>query len=178
MLVAMKTRIVSALLAAVILSSSVVGKEAARELPYAAGNPNGGLPLWNPGDKFVGVSGGACSGSCPVYDLYVFSDGRVTFVGRDQTARKGVVKKTISPDIYTSLLTLIVRTDVLDKKIKRGSCLSGRPMLSVMRSTPDGQRMRIRDMNSGCAGYADIAKDIETRFIEDTEITNWLVARK
>jgi hypothetical protein len=51
-------------------------------------------------------------------------------------------------------------------------------MLSVMRSTPDGQRMRIRDMNSGCAGYADIAKDIETRFIEDVEITNWLVARR
>jgi hypothetical protein len=174
----MKNRIFLWMLAAVVLSGSAVAKEAARELPYAAGNPNGGLPLWNPGDKFVGVSGGACSGSCPVYDLYVFSDGRVIFVGREQTARKGVVNKQIDPSIYASLLTLIERTDVLDKKIKRGSCLSGRPMLSVMRSTPDGQRMRIRDMNSGCAGYADIAKDIETRFIEDTEITNWLVPRK
>jgi len=162
------------LLAAIVLSGTAVAKEAARELPYAAGNPNGGLPLWNPGEKFVAVSGGSCS----VYDLYVFSDGRVIFVGRDQTARKGVATKTIDPQTYTSLLTLIVRTNVLDKKIKRGSCLSGRPMLSVMRSTPDGQRMRIRDMNSGCAGYADIAKDIETRFIEDVEITNWLVPRK
>jgi hypothetical protein len=173
----MKTRILGALLAAVVFSASAIAKEEARELPYAAGNPNGGVPLWNPGEKFVAVSGGACSGSCPVYDLYVFSDGRVIFVGREQTGRKGVMSKTIDPSIYTSLLTLIVRTDVLDKKIKRGSCLSGRPMLSVMRSTPDGQRMRIRDMNSGCAGYADIAKDIETRFIEDTEITKWLVAK-
>lgn len=166
------------LLAALVLSTAADAKEAARELPYAAGNPSGGVPLWNPGDKFVGVIGGACAGSCPVYDLYVFSDGRVIFVGRELTARKGVMNKTISPEIYTSLLTLIVRSDVLDKKIKRGSCLSGRPMLSIMRSTPDGQRMRIRDLNSGCAGYADLAKDIETRFIEDTEITNWLVPRK
>lgn len=177
----MKTRILCAMLAAMaaVVSGSAVAKEGvARELPYAAGNPSGGVPLWNPGDKFIAVSGGSCAGSCPVYDLYVFSDGRVIFVGRDQTARKGVMNKTIDPSIYTSLLTLIVNTDVLDKKIKRGSCLPGRPMLSVMRSTPDGQRMRIRDMNSGCAGYADLAKDIETRFIEDTEITNWLVPRK
>jgi hypothetical protein len=173
----MKT-LLKTVLAAVVLSSPVMAKETARELPYAAGNPSGGVPLWNPGDKFVAVSGGACAGSCPVYDLYVFSDGRVIFVGREQTARKGVLKKEISPDVYTSLLTLIVRTDVLDKKIKRGSCLSGRPMLAVMRSTPDGQRMRVRDLNSGCAGYADLARDIETRFIEDTEITNWLVPRK
>jgi hypothetical protein len=172
-----KARIVGMLLTALVLSSGAVAKEVARELPYAAGNPSGGVPLWNPGDKFVAVSGGACSGSCPVYDLYVFSDGRVIFVGREQTGRKGVMNKTIDPQIYTSLLTLIVRSDVFDKKIKRGSCLSGRPMLSVMRSTPDGQRMRVRDLNSGCAGYADLAKDIETRFIEDTEITNWLVAK-
>ncbi len=173
----MKTRIIGMLLAAMALSAGAVAKDEARELPYAAGNPKGGVPLWSPGDKFVGVRVRACSGSCPVYDLYVFSDGRVIFVGRDQTARKGVMNKTIDPSIYASLLTLIVNTDVLDKKIKRGSCLSGRAMLSVMRSTPDGQRMRIRDMNSGCAGYADLTKDIETRFIEDTEITNWLVPR-
>ena len=59
----MKTRIVGMLLAAIVLTGSAGAKEVARELPYAAGNPNGGLPLWNPGDKFVAVSGGSCSGS-------------------------------------------------------------------------------------------------------------------
>jgi hypothetical protein len=174
----MKTPIIGALLAAIVLSSPAVAKEEARELPYAAGNPAGGVPLWNPGDKFVAVSGGACSGSCPVYDVYVFSDGRVTFVGREYTAKKGVFNKQVGPEVYTSLLTLIVRTQVLEKKIKRGSCLSGRPMLMVMRSTSDGQRVRVRDFNSGCAGYADLSKEIETRFIEDTEITPWLVPSK
>jgi hypothetical protein len=173
----MKTRILGTVLAAIVLASpgAAVAKEQYRELPYAAGNPAGGVPLWNPGDKFVAVSGGACSGSCPVYDLYVFSDGRVTFVGRELTARKGVFNKQVEPGVYTELLTLIVRTQVLEKKIKRGSCLSGRAMLMVMRSSPDGQKVRVRDLNSGCAGYADIARDIEKRFIEDTEITKWLV---
>lgn len=176
----MKTRILGSVLAAVVLASSaaVAAKPQYRELPYAAGNPAGGVPVWNPGDKFVAVSGGSCSGSCPVYDVYVFSDGKVTFIGRELTAKKGVFTKQMTPEVYTELLTLIVRTDVIEKKIKRGTCLSGRPMILVMRSTPDGQRMRVRDLNSGCDGYAELARDIEKRFIEDTEITNWLVARK
>ena len=176
----MKIRIASALLAVIVLSSPglALAKEQYRELPYAAGNPSGGVPVWNPGDKFVAVSGGSCSGSCPVYDVYVFSDGRVTFIGRELTAKKGSFTKQMDPSVYTELLTLVVRTQVMEKKIKRGSCLSGRAMLMVMRSSPDGQRMRIRDLNSGCAGYADLARDIEKRFIEDTEITNWLVPKR
>ncbi|HTU64994.1 MAG TPA: DUF6438 domain-containing protein [Steroidobacteraceae bacterium] len=175
----MNTTKLAALVAAVLAFSVVsTAAEKARELPYAAGNPNGGVPLWNPGEQFVAVSGGACSGSCPVYDLYLFSDGKVIFSGRKFTNKTGVLTKMISPETYASLLTLIVNTDVLDKKLKRGSCLSGRSMLMVMRSTPDGQRMRVRDLNSGCEGHADLARDIETRFIEDTEIQNWLVPKK
>jgi uncharacterized protein DUF6438 len=174
----MKTRILGGLLAAVVLAGSTLAAEKARELPYAAGNPSGGVPLWNPGEQFVAVSGGACLGTCPVYDLYVFSDGRVIFSGRKFTGKLGVMTKQISPDIYASLLTLIVRTDVLDKKLKRGSCLSDHPMLMVMRSTTDGQRVRVRDLNSGCAGHSDLARDIETRFLEDTEVQNWLVPGK
>lgn len=172
----MKTRLVCAVLAAV-LSVSTFAAEKARELPYAAGNPSGGVPLWNPGDHFVAVSGGSCPGTCPVYDLYVFSTGKVVFSGRKFTGKLGVFEKQISPDIYASLLTLIVNTDVLDKKIKRGTCLSGHPMLSIMRSTADGQRMRVRDLNGGCEGHADLARDIETRFLEDTEVQNWLVQK-
>lgn len=176
----MKARNLGAFLAAAVLASSLAfaAKEQYRELPYAAGNPAGGVPVWNPGDQFVAVSGGSCAGSCPVYDVYVFSDGRVTFVGRELTAKKGVFTKQMSPEVYSELLTLIVRLDVIEKKIKRGTCLSGRPMILVMRSTTDGQRMRVRDLNSGCDGYAELSRDIEKRFIEDTEITNWLVPKK
>jgi hypothetical protein len=78
--------------------------------PYAAGSPFGGLPLWEPGDKFIGISGGSCNGTCPVYELYVFDDGRVVYSGRKDTSKLGVFKKKVAPEVYAELLTMIVRT--------------------------------------------------------------------
>ena len=66
--------------------------------PYAAGAPSGGIPLWKPGEKFIGISGGACSGTCPVYELYVFDDGRVVFIGPQGHGKGGVWNKQVEPD--------------------------------------------------------------------------------
>jgi Domain of unknown function (DUF6438) len=145
--------------------------------PYAAGSPSGGIPLWNPGDKFVAVASGACSGRCPIYELYVFEDGKVVFAGKKDTGKLGVFRKQVTADAYAELLTTIVRTKVLDDDIKRGKCLKGRPMLLVMRSTPDGQSMLTNSLNPGCEKHADIAKQIEGLFIEWTEVANWIAAK-
>jgi len=144
--------------------------------PYAAGSPSGGIPQWNPGEKFVAIAGGACSGSCPVYELYVFDDGRVIFLGKKFTGKTGIWKKQMDRQIYGELLSTIVRTGVLDPetKIKRGTCLKDRPVLTVMRNAPDGQNMLMALLNSGCEGYADITRDIEKQFIDWTEVAGWL----
>ena len=102
--------------------------------PYAAGAPYGGVPLWNPGDRFLGVSGGACSGTCPIYELYLFDDGRVVFNGRKDTSKVGVRNKTVGPEVYAEMLTMFVKTKVLDKEIKRRTCLKGRSMLKIGRA--------------------------------------------
>ncbi|HEU4591375.1 MAG TPA: DUF6438 domain-containing protein [Steroidobacteraceae bacterium] len=168
----------------VLMLSALLALPAAAEKPqvrpYAAGSLVGGIPQWNPGDKFVAIAGGSCSGNCPEYELYVFDDGRVTFVGRKNTGKTGVWKKQVDAQAYGELLTLIVRTGVLDPetRIKRGTCLKGRPVLTVMRSAPDGQSMLMQLLNSGCEGYADISRDIERLFIEWTEITPWLAPKK
>jgi hypothetical protein len=148
--------------------------------PYAAGSPSGGIPQWNPGDKFVAIAGGACSGTCPVYELYVFDDGRVVFVGKKYTGKTGVWKKQMEPNVYAELLATVVRTGVLDPeaKIKRGTCLKDRPVLTVMRNSPDSQSMLMQLLNSGCEGYADITREIEKLFIDWTEITPWLAPSK
>jgi hypothetical protein len=148
--------------------------------PYAAGSPSGGIPQWNPGEKFVAIAGGACSGTCPVYELYVFSDGRVIFVGKKYTGNSGIWKKQMDPNVYAELLATVVRTGVLDPevKIKRGTCLKDRPVLTVMRNSPDGQSMLMQLLNSGCDGYADITRETEKLFIEWTEITPWLAPAK
>ncbi len=79
-------RAMKALLFAAALTVAMLAMPASAEKPqvrpYAAGSLSGGIPLWNPGEKFVAIAGGACQGTCPVYELYVFDDGRVIFVGK------------------------------------------------------------------------------------------------
>ena len=140
--------------------------------------PYGGIPLWSPGEKFIGVSGGTCSGTCPVYELYVFDDGRVVFNGRKDTSKVGVWNKKVEPEVYAELLTTIVRTKVLDEEIKRGTCLKGRSMLIVMRSASDAGDVRTVSLNSGCEGHADLVKRIEGQFIDSTGVAKWLVPPK
>ena len=144
------------------------------EKPYAASAPFGGIPLWEPGDKFVGISSGSCTGSCPQYELYVFEDGRVVFSGRKDTAKAGLWKKQVTPAAYAELVATIVRTGVLDAEIKRKTCLKGRPVLTVMRNANDSGNARSVLLNSGCEGYADLVKEIEGAFIQWADVGKWL----
>ena len=146
--------------------------------PYAAGAPYGGIPVWGPGEKFIGVSGGTCAGTCPVYELYLFDDGRVVFNGRKDTSKVGKWTKQVSPETYAELLATIVRTRVLDQEIKRGTCLKGRSVLTVLRSASDAGDVRTVTLNSGCEGYADLVKQIEGEFISSTGVAQWLVPPK
>jgi hypothetical protein len=142
--------------------------------PYAAAAPFGGIPLWEPGDRFVGISSGSCSGSCPVYELYVFDDGRVVFSGRKDTAKTGLWKKQVTPAAYAELLATITRSKVLDEDIKRKTCLKGRPVLTVMRTASDTGNARSVLLNSGCEGYADLVKEIEGAFVQWADVAKWL----
>jgi hypothetical protein len=163
---------------ATLMFASLALADKPQEKPYAAGAPFGGIPLWEPGDKFVGISSGSCSGSCAVYELYVFDDGRVVFSGRKDVGRTGVSRKQVAPEVYAELLAMIVRTKVLDEEIKRKSCLKGRSVLTVMRSASESGSVRTVLLNSGCEGYADLVKEIESTFIEFTGVGNWLASAK
>lgn len=169
----MQMKLVFAALAALSCASAALADKPENK-PYAAGAPYGGIPLWEPGDKFVGISAGSCAGSCPVYELYVFEDGRVVFSGRKDTKKTGIWKKQVAPEVYAELLTTVVRTKVLDDEIKRKTCLKGRSVLTVMRSASDSGDVRRVLMNSGCEGYADLVKEIETMFLESTGVDAWL----
>jgi hypothetical protein len=172
----MKTLLYAAALTAILLAVPAAA-EKPQVKPYAAGSPSGGIPLWNPGEKFVAIAGGSCNGTCPVYELYVFDDGRVIFLGKKFTGKTGIWKKQLAPNVYAELLTTVVRTGVLENDLKRGTCLKDRPMLMVMRSEPDGHSMRMQSLNSGCEKQADFARDIEKQFIDWTEIGPWLASK-
>ena len=169
---------VSAFLAATLFAVPAAAEKPLVK-PYAAGSPSGGIPVWNPGEKFVAIAGGACSGTCPVYELYVFDDGRVIFLGKKYTGKTGKWTKQLERNVYGELLATVVRSGVLDPEnnLKRGTCLKDRPMLTVMRSQPDGQSMITQSLNPGCEKHADFAREIEKQFIDWTEVANWLAAK-
>jgi hypothetical protein len=173
----MKPKLSVAALAAMLFTTLALADKP-QDKPYAAGAPFGGIPLWEPGDQFVGISSGSCSGSCAVYELYVFDDGRVVYSGRKDVGRLGVLRKKVAPEVYADLLAMLIRTKVLDEEIKRKTCLKGRAVLTAMRSVSDAGNVRSVLMNSGCEGYADLVKEIETNFIDSTGIAAWLVPAK
>jgi len=173
----MKTGLVAFAVAALAFAGFAMAEKPVVK-PYAAGSPYGGIPLWSPGEKFIGVSGSSCDGTCPVYELYVFDDGRVVFSGRKDTKKTGIWKKQVAPEVYAELLTTLVRTKVLDQDIKRKTCLKGRSMLIVMRSASDAGDVRTVSLNSGCEGHADLVKEIEGQFIDSTGVAAWLVPPK
>jgi Domain of unknown function (DUF6438) len=173
----MKKLVVTVALAALSFAGAALADKPEIK-PYAAGAPYGGIPLWEQGDKFVAISSGQCSGTCPVYELYVFDDGRVVFSGRKGVKKLGVWNKKVPPEVYAELLATIVRTKVLDEEIKRKTCLKGRSVLTVMRSNSDAGDVRRVLLNSGCEGYADIVKEIEGQFISFTETDSWLAPPK
>src|SRR6476661_1048928 len=104
----MKTLAVMAALAVSLITMPAFA-EKPQVRSYAAGAPSGGIPVWNPGEKFVAIASGSCSGSCPVYELYFFSDGRVVFIGKKDTGKLGTGRKQISPNGYAELLRTIER---------------------------------------------------------------------
>jgi hypothetical protein len=173
----MKTILAVLALAALALPGAALAEKPLVK-PYAGAAPYGGIPIWSPGENFIGISGSSCNGTCPVYELYLFEDGRVVFNGRKDTRKVGVWNKKVAPDVYAELLTTIVRTKVLDEEIKRGTCLKGRSMLIVMRSASDSGDIRTVSLNSGCEGYADLVKQIEGQFIDSTGVSSWLAPPK
>ena len=165
-------------LVALVLAVALTGPALAEKpkvKPYAAGAPYGGIPLWQPGERFVGVSGSTCAGTCPVYELYLFDDGRVVFNGRKDTRKVGVWKKQVAPELYTEVLSTIVKTRVLDEAIKRKTCLKGRSLLIVMRAASEAGDVRTVTLNSGCEGHADLVKRIEGQIIDAAGVAAWLV---
>ena len=170
----MKNGLVAIALAALAFTSLAMA-EKPRVKHYAGAAPYGGIPLWKPGDQFIGVSGGSCRGTCPVYELYLFDNGRVVFNGRQDTRKVGVWHKQVTPEVYAELLAMIVKTRVLDEEIKRGTCLKGRSMLIIMRSASDAGDARTVSLNSGCEKQTDLVKRIEGQFIDSTGVATWLL---
>ena len=133
----MKTELVAFALAALAFTGLALA-EKPRVKPYAAGAPYGGIPLWKPGEKFIGVSGGSVHAAPAPSTSSIYSTmGAWCSTAARTRARSASGTRQVEPEVYAELLTMLVKTKVLDEEIKRRTCLKGRSMLIVMRSASD-----------------------------------------
>ena len=69
-----------------------------------AEEPAASAPLAKPGDTYVSLQVQGCENKCPSFEIYVFSNGRMTFRSNNQyTAAKGTHYKSGMPDIYNKI---------------------------------------------------------------------------
>lgn len=65
---------------------------------------------------------GACFGTCPVYDLDVYPDGRITYTGRQYAPYRGLHNGTVPPDTLAVLAALaqevLAKADELPREIE------------------------------------------------------------
>ena len=62
------------------------------------------------GLEFISMQRLACYGSCPVYDLFILTDGGVLYQGEEHVAAKGLRHVVLSPQALASLRAAIERS--------------------------------------------------------------------
>ena len=55
----------------------------------------------------ISLSKGKCLGNCPVYDLWIFNDGRVVYNGLENVDKKGMHETSISLEKLSQIEALI-----------------------------------------------------------------------
>jgi hypothetical protein len=96
---------------------------------------------------YIARSGGACLGSCPTYDVYVFSDGRVIFRGNGFTAAIGLRTKRIRPAQFQTLRMALEESHFFSAA-GGGECVTDQPEVRIEMSLGEG--IQSRAVDSGC----------------------------
>ena len=84
----------------------------------------------NDTDKaYISLSKGRCLGNCPVYDLWVFKDGKVLFKGIDNVEKIGFHETVVSTETIKKIERLLKAADTENIEAPKGRDLP----LSILR---------------------------------------------
>jgi uncharacterized protein DUF6438 len=114
------------------------------------------------GESYVVLSGGACLGPCPVYEIFVFESGRVVFNGKEHTVRAGLVERITMPSQYFELKKLLAVRRAYSRRFHVG-CRTDHAGFEV--GAVEGERVRVGHLNYGCFNQVDDLDAITAAFI-------------
>ena len=118
--------------------------------------------LVKPGETFLSLSGGACLGTCPAYEIYLFESGRVIFNGREFTTTRGVVESRVDPAAYGELAKILDAHYAFARRL-RIHCMTDHPNFNVFSSRAG--RVRSATLDYGCRGHRPDLEAIEAAFV-------------
>src|SRR5688572_23545757 len=123
----------------------------------------------SPGESFVALSGGACLGGCPVYEIFVFESGRIVFNGKEHTARAGFVERLTMPSAYFELRKLLAVGRAFSRRFHLG-CRLDHAGFEV--GAVEGERVRAGYLNYGCFNQVDDLDAITQAFIRVADVSS------
>lgn len=109
-----------------------------------------------PEDMVITLERGSCFGACPVYELVIFSDGMVVYIGKINVKKLGVVRSHISQEKLKELLSAFEEVNFFSLRDNYGvlerDCIdaTGDSPTTNTSLTINGKRKNVSDY-SGCS---------------------------
>jgi hypothetical protein len=115
------------------------------------------------------LSGSACPGECPVYEIFVFESGRIVFNGKQHTRQTGLVDRLTMPSAYFELRKLLAVRRAYSRRFHVG-CRSDGASFTV--GAVEGERVRAGNLSYGCFNQVDDLDAITAAFIRVADATS------
>jgi hypothetical protein len=120
-----------------------------------------------------------CFGTCPVYEVSIFRDGTVRFVGKQHVKQQGGATATVSPAAVDSLVAELASAgyfDFADDYVMDapacGLYATDSPIV-ITSLTADGRTKRIRH-DYGCSGAPAELRSLEQRIDAVAGSSRWI----
>jgi hypothetical protein len=72
----------------------------------------------NPEEAIITYSKSRCFGRCPVYDLYIFNDGKILYKGIENVSKTGTYQSTINLEELDRIKLLLNNLDIQSNQNK------------------------------------------------------------
>ena len=124
-------------------------------------------PLAKAGDTYVSLQVQGCENKCPSFEIYVFSNGRMTFRSNNQyTAAKGIHYKSGMPDIYNKISKYLAESGVFTTPVECAQ-KNADTSTATAQASKDSQ-VQTASWSSACAEQREKGRSVVKVFVNQT----------
>ena len=133
----------------------------------AADDPAALPPLAKPGDSYVSLQVEGCANKCPSFEIYVFSNGRMTFRSNNQyTAARGTQYKSGMPDVYNKISKYLAESGAFNAQAECAE-KNAETSIATAQASKDSQLQK-STWSSSCAAQREKGRAVVKVFVNQT----------